>query len=235
MAFTSPNTASHRKISLTAGIFYLLTFVSIPTLSLYSGIHDPNFITGSGPDSSVFLGGILEIIVALCGIGSAVALYPILKLQNEGVALGLVASRVLEAATIFLGVSFLWTLVTLRQEGIGADGLVTGHTLVTLYDRIFHIGQAFIPAIDDILLGYLLYKSRLIPRPLSLIGIVGAPILIFGWSAVLLGHIERISPLAVLAAVPVALFEFSLGILLVVKGFNHSAPLLMPDRQKQIS
>ncbi len=214
---------SPRKIAMTAGIFYLLTFVSIPTLSLYSSIHDPNYILGSGPDTNIFIGVLLELIVALTGIGSAVALYPMLKKQNGSVALGLVGARVLEAGTIFAGVAFLLSAVTLRQSGAGADALVTGQALVTLYDRIFSVGQALIPAVDDLLLGYLLYKSRLVPRALSIIGLVGAPILVIGFISVLLGLIGRLDPLAVLTAVPVAVFEFSLGIYLVVKGFKPSS------------
>lgn len=220
-------TISPRKIAMTAGIFYLLTFVSIPTLSLYNSVHDPNYILGSGPDTNVFIGVILELIVALTGIGSAVALYPLLKKQNGSVALGLVGARVLEAGTIFAGTAFLLSIVTLRQSGVGADALVTGKALVTLYDRIFSIGQGLIPAVDDLLLGYLLYKSRLVPRALSIIGLVGAPILVIGFISVLLGLIGRFDPLAVLTAVPVALFEFSLGILLVAKGFNPKAPLIL--------
>lgn len=214
---------SHRKIALTAGIFYLLTFVSIPTLSLYSSVHDPNYILGPGPDTNVFIGVILELIVALTGIGTAVALYPLLKKQSGSVALGLVGSRVLEAGTIFAGTAFLLSIVTLRQTGAGADALVTSHALVTLYDRIFLIGQSFMPAVDDLLLGYLLYKSRLVPRVLSLIGLVGAPLLVTGDIAVLFGLIGQRDPSTALFAIPVALFEFSLGVWLIVKGFNPSA------------
>ena len=96
-----------RRNSLVAGAFYLLTFISIPTLALYAGVHDPSFIVGPGPDSGVLFGGILELIVALAGIGTAVALFAVLKKQNTALALGLVASRTLEAATIFLGVAFI--------------------------------------------------------------------------------------------------------------------------------
>ena len=99
--------SSQRKISLTAGILYLLTFVSIPTLALYGPVKGANYILGAGPDTAAIIGGILEIIVALAGIGTAVVLFPVLKKQNEGLALGLVASRVLEASTIFVGVAFL--------------------------------------------------------------------------------------------------------------------------------
>jgi hypothetical protein len=213
---------SLRKAALASGVLYLLTFVSIPTLALYGSIHDPNYIVGPGPDTAVIVGGILEIIVALAGIGTAVALYPVLKKQNEGVALGLVGSRILEAGTMFAGVAFLLSVVSLRQAGAGADMLVTGHTLVTLYDRIFLIGQSFMPAVNDILLGFLLYQSRLVPRGLSLIGLIGGGLLISGDIAVLLGLIGQHAPSTALFAIPVALFEFSLGVWLVVKGFKSS-------------
>ncbi|MEJ7913335.1 MAG: DUF4386 domain-containing protein [Chitinophagaceae bacterium] len=215
--------SSTRKSALTAGVLYLLTFVSIPTLALYSSVHNPNYIIGPGSDSPVIIGGILEIIVALSGIGTAVALYPVLKKQNEGVALGLVGSRILEAGTIFAGVMFLLTVVTLRQTSAGAEALVTSRTLVTMYDRMFLIGQSFMPVVNDILLGFLLYQSRLVPRSLALIGLIGGPLLIVGDICILFGLIGQRDPSTALFAIPVALFEFSLGIYLIVKGFK-SAP-----------
>jgi hypothetical protein len=215
--------APHRKISLAAGLLYLLTFVSIPTLTLYGQVKAANYIMGAGPDTAASIGGILEIIVALAGIATAVVLFPVLKKQSEMLSLGLVASRVLEASTIFLGVAFLLSVVTLRQAGAGADALVSSHTLVALYDRIFLLGQSFMPAINDLLLGFLLYKSRLVPRALSLIGIVGGPLLIAGYIIVIFGLVGQHAPLAALSALPVALFEFSLGVWLTVKGFNSSA------------
>jgi len=219
---------SLRKTALVAGVFYLLTFVSIPTLFIYAAVKGANYIIGPGPDTSAIIGGILEIIVALAGIGTAVVLFPVLKKQNEAAALGLVASRILESGTIFVGVAFLLSIVTLRQAGAGAGALVTGHALATLYDRIFLLGQSFMPAICDLLLGFLLYQSRLVPRGLSLIGIVGAPILLAGYIAVMFGLLGQHAPLAGLSAIPVALFEFSLGVWLVVKGFNPS-PILADD------
>jgi hypothetical protein len=214
--------SSLRKTSLAAGVLYLLTFISIPTLALYGSIHGPNYITGAGTDTAVTIGGLLEIIVALAGIGTAVTLYPVLRRQNESLSLGLVASRILEAGTMFAGVAFLLSVVTLRQKGAGADALVTSHALVTLYDRIFLLGQSFIPALNDFLLGILLYQSRLVPRALSLVGIIGAIPLVAGFIAMLFGVIERNSLLAGLSALLVAAFEFSLGIYLVVKGFKTS-------------
>ena len=223
MAANEQSATTPNKIAKTAGVLYLLTFVSIPTLSLYSSIHDPNFILGPGPDTPVIIGGLLEIIVALAGIGTAVVLFPLLKKQNEAAALGLVASRIVEAGTMFVGVAFLLSIVTLRQAGAAADAVVTSHALVSLYDRIFLLGQSFMPAINDMLLGFLLYKSRLVPRILSAIGLVGGPVLIAGYLSVLFGVIGQHDPMAGLFAVPVALFELSLGVWLVVKGFNASA------------
>src|SRR2546428_6212603 len=156
-----------RKTALVAGVFYLLTFVSIPTLFLYGPVRGANYIIGPGPDTSAIIGGILEIIVALAGIGTAVTLFPVVKRQNEGVALGFVGSRVLEAATIFAGVACLLSVVTLRQAGAGAEALVIGHALVAMYDRMFLIGQSFIPAVKALLLGSLLYPSRLVPPGFS--------------------------------------------------------------------
>src|SRR3954453_16065895 len=153
-----------RKTALVAGVLYLLTFVSIPTLFLYVPVHDPRYILGPGPDTAVIFGGILEIIVALAGVGTAVTLYPVLKRQNEGVALGFVGARVLEGAGILAGVACLLAIVSLRQAGAGAGALVTGQTLAILYDRIFLLSQSLMPAVNDLLLGYLLWKSRLVPR-----------------------------------------------------------------------
>lgn len=220
----------HRKISLTAGILYLLTFVSIPSIVLYGSVKGANYILGSGPDTSAIIGGLLEIIIALAGIATAVVLFPILKKQNESSALGLVAARILESGTIFVGVAFILSIVTLRKTGAGVEALPASHALVALYDRIFLLGQSFMPAVCDLLLGFLLYKSRLVPRVLSLIGIVGGPILIIGYLAIIFGLVGRLSPLAGLSAVPVALFEFSLGLWLVIKGFNPEAILLLESK-----
>jgi len=220
---------SLRKTALVAGVLYLLTFVSIPTLFLYAAVKSPNFIIGTGPDTAAIVGGILEMIVALAGIGTAVVLYPVVKRQNEGIALGFVGSRTLEAATIFAGVACLLTVVTLRQTGAGADALVTGHALVTLYNRTFLIGQGFIPAVNALLLGSLLYQSRLVPRILPLLGFVGALVLVASDIGTLFGLWGQFSGVAALATLPIALWEFSLGVYLVVKGFKPS-PILSSER-----
>jgi hypothetical protein len=213
-----------RKIAMAAGILYLLTFVSIPIGFLYSSVlSDPNYIVGSGPDIPVIIGGILEIIVALAGIGTAVALYPVVKKQNEGIALGFIGSRVLEASTIFADVVCLLAIVTLRRAGVGPDALVIGKALVALYG-LFRLGQNFLPAVNDLLLGSLFYPSRLVPRVLPLLGFIGAPLLIANTIVFMFGITS--GPIFVLLGIgvlPIALFEFSLGVWLTVKGFNPSA------------
>ena len=137
---------SLRKYSLTAGVFYLLTFVSIPTLALYRSVRGPNFVTGPGPDGPVILGVLLEMVVALAGIGTAVALYPVVKRQGQSRAVGFVASRTLEAATIYVGIISLMSIVTLRQSGAGAAALPIAQGLAAQYRWIFLFGQSFIPA-----------------------------------------------------------------------------------------
>ncbi len=217
-----------RKTALVAGVLYLLTFVSIPTLALYGPVKGANYILGPGPDTAVIVGGILEIIVGLAGIGTAVALFPVLKRQNEGVALGFVGSRVLEAATIFAGVVFLLSVVSLRQAGAGAAGLVTAQALVVMYNRTFLVGQSLMPIVNDLLLGFLLYQSRLVPRVLPLLAFIGAALLVASDIGVLFNLWGQTSAVTALAALPVALFEFALGVYLIVKGFKPS-PILSSD------
>jgi len=219
---TSPRTAStkrtpmraSRKQSLAAGIFYLLTFVSIPTLVLYGNAHKAGFITGSGPDSSVYIGAVLEVIVALTGIGTAIALFPVVKRQNESLALGFVAARTLEAAGIIAGVASILSLVSLRQSGVGA--------LVSMYDRFFMLSQSLMPSINGVLLGTLLYRSRLVPRILPTIGLIGAPILFVYTMLAVGGVVDNFGPAAGPAALLIAVWELSLGIYLTVKGFKPS-------------
>jgi hypothetical protein len=229
---------SLRKTALVAGVLYLLTFVSIPTLGLYCAVrNDPNYVTGPGPDTPVLVGAVLEVIVALAGIGTAVALFPVVKRQNEGVALGFAGSRTLEAATIIAGVVSLMSVVSLRQAGAGAEAVVTSQALVAQYNWSFHFGQSLMPVVNALLLGSLLYRSRLVPRVLPLLGLIGAPLLLASDLAVLFGLWGQVSGPAGIAALPIALWEFSLGVWLVVKGFTPSpitagmaAPAYTPGR-----
>ncbi|WFE37139.1 DUF4386 domain-containing protein [Micromonospora sp. WMMD998] len=229
---------SLRKTSLVAGGCYVLTFVSIPTVALYDPVRDADYLVGGGSDTPVALGGLLETIVALACIGTAVALFPVLKRQGEGRALGFVAARVLEAAGILVGVASILTVVALRRAGAGADALVTGQALVALYDSMFLLSQSLIPAVNALLLGSLLYQSRLVPRVLPLLGLAGAPLLVAADLGVLFDLWDRLSPVTAVAALPIAVWEFSLGVYLLVKGLRPApvtagGPVSPDDRADQ--
>jgi hypothetical protein len=213
---------STRKTALVAGVFYLITFISVPTLALYGPVKNHrDWVLGTGGHAGVLLGGFLEVIVALAGIGTAIALYPVVKRQNEGFALGFVTSRVIEAGLIFTGVLSLLSLVTLRQDlgGAGAASLVTtAASHVAIYKWTFVLGQNLMPGINALLLGTLLYRSRLVPRVLPALGLIAGPLLIASVVATIFGGIKLGSP--ILAGLPVAAWEFSLGVWLVAKGFR---------------
>ena len=172
------------------------------------------------------------MIIAIAIIGTAVTLFPIVKRQNEGFALGYVAARVLESTVIVVGIISLLSVVTLRQDLAGTAGpdaasLVTvGKSLVAVHDWTFLLGPGLVPGVNGVLVGYLMYTSRLVPRPLALLGLVGGPLLFASGIAVLFGVIEAGSVWQGIASIPVAAFEVLLGIWLIVKGFNPSAPLL---------
>jgi hypothetical protein len=177
----------------------------------------------------VLVGGLHEVIVALAGIGTAVTLYPVVKRQNEGVALGFVAARVLEAAMIFTGVLGLLSLVTLRHDLGGAAGanaaalVTTGASHVAVYNGTMLLGQTLMPCVNALLLGSLMYRSRLVPRIIPIVGLIGAPLLLAAVIVTMFsGGIEHISAFQAIATLPVAAWEFSLGVWLVVKGFRPS-------------
>jgi hypothetical protein len=220
---------SLRKTALVAGIFYLITFISIPTLALYGPVKNHrDWILTSGSHTGLLVGAFLEVIVALAGIGTAVTLYPVVKRQNEGLALGFVTSRLLEAAMIFTGVLSLLSLVTLRHDLGGATGanaaalVTTGASHVAVYNWTMLLGQTLMPCINALLLGTLMYRSRLVPRIIPIVGLIGAPLLIAGVIVTLSAGTGHISAFQAIATLPVAAWEFSLGVWLVVKGFRPS-------------
>lgn len=224
VAITARPTDRMRRAALWSGIMYLLTFVSIPTLALYERVKSPGYVSGAGPDTGALVGGGLELVVGLACIGTAVALYPVVRRQNEALAMGFVGARILEGALIFAGVASLWTIVTLRQAGAGPDAHLMGQTLVAFYDRVFLVSQGFIPTINALLLGSLLYRSRLVPRVLPVLGFVGAATLLTYNTASLLGFSGDLAAvLALVAVLPIATWEFSLGVYLVAKGFRRAA------------
>ena len=217
-----------RRISLTVGILYVVTFVSIPTLALYKAVNDDAgaFVLGAGSTTGVQWGALSEVIVGLAGIGTAVVLYPIAKRVSQTAALGFVAARLVETCLIFVSVASLLSLTTLRNDVAGTAGtdsasLVTiGHTLVANYNWTFLLSGSLMPVACDLFLGYVLIRSALVPRILPIIAFIGAPLLLASDIAVFFGAYPRVSPIAGLAALPVAAFELSLGIWLIVKGFK---------------
>ncbi|XVV15560.1 DUF4386 domain-containing protein [Actinoplanes sp. CA-131856] len=207
-----------RRTALAGGVAYLLTFVSIPTLGLYAPVRDADFVLGPGPDTGVIWGGVLEMIVALACIATAVILYPVVKRQDEAAALGFAGVRVLEAATIVAGVVLVMSMVTLRQSG--TDSLAAGQTLAALREWTFLLGQGFLPAVNALLIGSLLYRSRLVPRALPVLGFVGAPLLTVSAVATMFGAWDQVSTASGLLSLPIAVWEFSLGVYLTVRGFR---------------
>ena len=189
---------SIRKTALVAGLLYLLTFISIPRLALYGPLlTNPDFILSSASDTGVLWAAVLELIVAFAIVGTGVVLFPVVKRQNEAIALGFVAARILEAGVIVVGIISLLTVVTLRQDvgaaaGPDAASLVTaGRTLVAIQNWTFLIGQTLIPGINAVLLGSLMYRSGLVPRLIPLMGLIGAPLMISSAIGQVLGSTSR--------------------------------------------
>ncbi len=193
--------------------------------------RDPGYIAGPGPDTLVIVGGLLEVIVALACIGTGVVLYPVVKQQNEGVALGFVSARILEAGAIFAGVVALMSIVTLRQAGPGEDALSAGQALLAQHAWTTLFGQGLIPAFNALLLGSLMYRSRLLPRILPVFGFIGAPLLIAGAVGMLFGLWGPVSPLAGFGALFLAIWEFGMGIWLVLR---DSTPTPSPGSPRQV-
>ena len=209
---------------------------SIPELALYhSVLKDHQYILGGGADTQVYFGAFLEILLAITGIGTAVVLFPILKRQSEAVSLGYVATRILESTVIVVGLISVLSIVTLRQDigGAGAANpgalLVTGRSLVAIHDWTFLLGPAFCAGVGNgILLGYLMYKSGLMPRGLSILGIIGGCLAFGTATAVLFNAYDQTSAVSSLLTVPEIIWELSIGIYLTFKGFRPS-PILFDD------
>jgi hypothetical protein len=222
-----------RGTSRAAGILYLVTFVSMPTLILYNPVRQgSDFLLGAGSSTGVLWAALSEVVVALAGIGTAVVLFPVVKRQSETAALGFVTSRVVEGSLILLGVVSVLSMITLRSEVTsGVDTayvLNAGHSLVTQYNWTFLLSQSLMPVFNALCLGSALYRSGLVPRILPLMGLVGAPMLLAADLAIFFGVIERNAPITAIAVIPIAVWEFSLGVYLTVKGFKPAAVAALP-------
>ena len=230
--------SSHRKIALVTGVLFVITYITaIPPFVFHyvPVVDDPRYIVGGGADNRVLTGAFLELMLIIANIGTAVVLYPILKRQNEILALGYVTARVVECTFIAIGILSLLSVVTLRQEataGADATSLVTaGKSLVAIHDWTFLLGPGFFVGVGNgLMLGYLMYTSRLVPRAMAMLGLIGGPLIIASGVGVMFGVIEAGGGWQLIATIPEALWElFVLGIWLIVRGFNPSALSRLED------
>ena len=221
-----------RKLALAGGALYLVTFAaSIPTLALKAPLVDhADWILGHGSATGVLWGGFLDFICAVAGIGTAVALYPIVRRYSRTSAIGFATSRTLEAAILVVGAISLLSIVTLRNDAVGGDTsslLTTSHALIAMHHWSFLFGPGFMPAINAMFLATVMYRFRLVPRMIPLMGLVGAPLLLVSSVATVFGGHGQVSSTAFLFAFPIAAWEFSLGVYLTVKGIK--SPVVATD------
>lgn len=218
-------TSTRRTASVAGAFFIVAAAAAILGLALYDPVlNDPGFLAGQGGEGQVLLGALFEVFVAISVIGTAVTLYPVVKRQNEGIAMGYVAGRILEATVIVVGLIALLAVVTLRQESGDAASLpALGEALVAVHDWTFLLGPGFAIGVNTLLLAYLMYRSQLVPRWIARIGLVGGPLLFASSTAILLGAYEQLDPVAAALAFPVFAWEMSLAVYLIAKGFR--APL----------
>jgi hypothetical protein len=233
---------STRTISLTVGVLFILTFItSIAAALLYGPVIDnPQYVLGAGADTRIYLGAFLELLLILTNIGCATVLYPLLKRQNEGLALGYVAARIVECTFILVGLLALLAVVTLRQHAIpGTDpnSLVTvGQSLVAINRWTFLLGPGLTDGIGTgLLLGWLMYRSGIVSRRMALFGVIGGPLLAASGVAVLLGVIPQGSPIQGLVTVPEIVWEAFLGLWLTFKGFNTARAAVLERRDPTTS
>ncbi|MGD9892888.1 MAG: DUF4386 domain-containing protein [Dehalococcoidia bacterium] len=229
---TSPGAqaAATRKIALIAGIFFLLTFVHVAILPLYGDVlTNPDFILGAGDATPVRLGAFIEVITAIANVATGVILFQVLRRQQLAIALGYVAVRVFESTIILVGTVSLLSIVTLREGFAGgagaeaADLSAIGSSLVAIRDWTFFFGPGICAGFGNgLLLGYLMYRSGLVPRKLALLGLIGGPLSLVGLSFVLFGQWEQDAPIQFLFTFGEIAWELSLSIYLIVKGFRPS-------------
>jgi hypothetical protein len=233
-----------RKAALAVGVFFLITFIaSIPTqFILYEPVlKHSGYVLGAGADTRIALGAFFEVVLVIAGIGSAVAAFSVLKRVHEGFALGYVAARIIESALILVGILSLLTITTLRQVGAGSGAgdatlVLFGKSLVGLHDWTFLLGPGLLGVLGNgLILGYLMYRSELVPRRMALVGLVGGTLVVLSGIAVLFGVYSQVSAISAIATLPEFVWELFLGIYLTLKGFRpeavarlYPAPVLPP-------
>ncbi len=216
-----------QRIARITGILFLITFVtSIPALWLYQHVLDDpaGYIAGGGHDTRIYLGALLELLLIIANIGTAVVPFPVLRRQDEILALGYVTARIMECMFIAMGILAVLAVVSLRTDNPDAAALAT--SLAAVKDWTFLLGPGFVVGIGNgLILGYLMYSSALVPPRMALLGIVGGPLIILSGIGVLFGVFDAGSPWQSIATIPEFLWELSLGIYLTVKGFRPSPVL----------
>ena len=213
------------------GVLFVITYITsiAAKFAFYPPFLDnADYIVGDGEDTRVLWGAFAEMILIIANIGTAVALYPVLKRRFPALSLGFVTARVMESVFIAVGILCVVTLVTMRQDFSGADGgetalATTSHALVALQEWTFNLGPGFVVGVGNgILLGYMMYRTGLVPRGMAMLGLVGGPLVVLSGTAVILGVIEAGSAAQTLACMPEFFWELSFGIYLIVKGFKPS-------------
>ena len=220
--------SSTRRSAVLAGVFFLVAAAaSIPALALYQPVlGDPTYVLGSGADTRVLLGALLEIVTVIAVVGTGVAMYPVVERQNRTAALGYALGRLLEGAMISVGIVSILTVVTLRRDASGADADTLGvvqQALVAVHDWTFLLGPNVALGVNTLLLAWLMHRSGLVPRWIATLGLVGGPLIFASAIAVLLGLYEQVSAVGAVAALPVFAWEMSLAVYLVGKGFRPAA------------
>lgn len=218
----------HDRRSLIAGALFLLTFVSaIAGAALYTlALTDPEYVLGPGADAVIITGAICELVLIAANVGTALALYPMLRRTSEPLALGYVAARLVECTFIAVGLLSVLTIVTLRAEVADADpGTLTALSaaLVALHDWTFLLGPGFVVGIGNgLILGYLMLRSGLMPAWLCWFGLIGGPLMTVSGVAVMFGAYEQSSLWSALATLPEIVWEASIGIVLTVRGITRA-------------
>jgi hypothetical protein len=219
-----------QKRARVFGVLYLMTFLtSIPALALYQPVldHPVGYIAGAGHGTQIFLGAFLELLLIIANIGTAVVIFPIVKRQSEELALGYVTARLFECTFILVGILAVLGIVTLRQEVAGAGEAAVAYTLAAIKDWTFLVGPGWVVGWGNgLILGYLMYRSGLVPRWMAWLGLIGGPLIIASGTAVLFGVDHPSGPLQGLATIPQFLWELSLGIYCTFRGFRPSSPVL---------
>jgi len=231
--------SSDRKTARLVGWLFLGTFLfSIPGYLLYGPLLDhPKYILGAGHDTQITVGALLEILTAICNIGTAIALYPVAKRYAPRAALGYVAVRIVESTIIVAGIISVLSVVTLRQQfaGTGADTetlTIAGQSLVAFHDWTFLLGPGFCAGIGNgVLLGFIMLTSGLMPRRLAAFGIVAGSLAIVAATGALFGVYEPQSGPQMLLTFPEMVWELTFGIYLIAKGFSATARRSHADRR----